>query len=120
MIPSPGWDLDGAAESGGLFGLPHLPEEARVRVLGVPYEATVSYGAGTAEALDAVMHASKQVELHAGPWREGVALLPGADLVRAWNDEAARKQLLKLFEALGPTHELTQSGRRRLSSVLFS
>ncbi|MEK9753598.1 MAG: thioredoxin [Rhodospirillaceae bacterium] len=39
---------------------------------------------------------------------------------RAWNDEAARKQLLKLFEALGPTHELTQSGRRRLSSVLFS
>lgn len=90
MIPSPGWDLDGAAESGGLFGLPHLPEEARVRVLGVPYEATVSYGAGTAEALDAVMHASKQVELHAGPWREGVALLPGADLVRAWNDEASR------------------------------
>lgn len=39
---------------------------------------------------------------------------------RTWNDEAARKQLLKLFEALGPTHELTVSGRRRLSSVLFS
>ena len=39
---------------------------------------------------------------------------------RAWNDEAARKQLLKLFEALGPTHELTASGRRLLSSVLFS
>ena len=39
---------------------------------------------------------------------------------RAWNEEAARKQLLKLFEALGPTHELTVSGRRRLSSVLFS
>ncbi len=39
---------------------------------------------------------------------------------RTWNDEAARKQLLKLFEALGPMHELTQSGRRLLSSVLFS
>ncbi len=39
---------------------------------------------------------------------------------RAWNDDAARKQLLKLFEALGPTHELTLAGRRRLSSVLFS
>jgi putative thioredoxin len=39
---------------------------------------------------------------------------------RAWNDEAARKQLLKFFEALGPTHELTVSGRRRLSSLLFS
>ncbi len=38
---------------------------------------------------------------------------------RAWNEEAARKQLLKLFEALGPTNPLTQSGRRRLSSLLF-
>ena len=39
---------------------------------------------------------------------------------RAWNDEAARKQLVKIFEALGPTHPLTVSGRRRLSSLLFS
>lgn len=39
---------------------------------------------------------------------------------RAWNDEAARKQMLKLFEALGPIHPLTVSGRRRLSALLFS
>ncbi|HUC62019.1 MAG TPA: co-chaperone YbbN [Alphaproteobacteria bacterium] len=39
---------------------------------------------------------------------------------RKWNDEAARKQLVKLFEALGPTHPLVASGRRRLSSLLFS
>lgn len=39
---------------------------------------------------------------------------------RTWNEEAARKQLLKMFEALGPTHELVASGRRQLSSVLFS
>jgi putative thioredoxin len=39
---------------------------------------------------------------------------------RGWNDEAARKQLLKIFEALGPTHELTLAGRRRLSSLMFS
>jgi putative thioredoxin len=39
---------------------------------------------------------------------------------RAWNDAAARTQLLKIFEALGPTHELTVGGRRRLSSILFS
>ncbi len=38
----------------------------------------------------------------------------------AWNDEAARTQLLKIFEALGPTDERTLSGRRQLSSVLFS
>ncbi len=45
------------------------------------------------------------------------------DLIRlnkAWNDEAGRMQLLKVFEALGPTHPLTVDGRKRLSSVLFS
>lgn len=39
---------------------------------------------------------------------------------RDWQDQAARKQLVKFFEALGPTHPATISGRRQLSSVLFS
>ncbi|MEE9140005.1 MAG: co-chaperone YbbN [Alphaproteobacteria bacterium] len=39
---------------------------------------------------------------------------------KEWNDQAARKQLLKLFEALGGSHPLTVSGRRQLSSVLFA
>jgi putative thioredoxin len=39
---------------------------------------------------------------------------------RTWNDEAARKQLLKLFEAIGQTDPLTVESRRRLSSILFS
>ncbi|MCG8509443.1 MAG: tetratricopeptide repeat protein, partial [Rhodospirillales bacterium] len=39
---------------------------------------------------------------------------------REWNEEAARMQLIKIFDALGPTHPLTVQGRRQLSSVLFS
>jgi putative thioredoxin len=39
---------------------------------------------------------------------------------RAWNDEAARKQLLTFFEALGPMDPLVVSARRQLSSILFS
>jgi putative thioredoxin len=39
---------------------------------------------------------------------------------REWSDQAARKQLLKLFEALGPTDPLTVQARKRLSSILFS
>jgi putative thioredoxin len=39
---------------------------------------------------------------------------------RKWNDDAARKQLVKFFEALGPAHALTVSGRRRLSSLMFA
>jgi putative thioredoxin len=39
---------------------------------------------------------------------------------RSWNEEAARKQLVKFFEAWGPKDEFTIAGRRKLSSVLFS
>lgn len=39
---------------------------------------------------------------------------------RQWNDDGARKQLVKFFEAWGPKDEFTLLGRRRLSSLLFS
>jgi putative thioredoxin len=39
---------------------------------------------------------------------------------RQWNDDAARKQLVQFFDAWGPTDEMTVSGRRRLSTLLFS
>lgn len=39
---------------------------------------------------------------------------------RKWSDDAARKQLVQLFEAWGPTDEATVAGRRRLSSILFA
>jgi putative thioredoxin len=39
---------------------------------------------------------------------------------RTWNDEAARKQLLTVFEAAGMTSDVARNGRRRLSSILFS
>lgn len=39
---------------------------------------------------------------------------------RDWNEDAARTELLKIFEALGPTDPMTNAGRRKLSSVLFS
>ena len=39
---------------------------------------------------------------------------------REWNDQAARKQLLTVFEAAGQMSELAKQGRRRLSAILFS
>jgi putative thioredoxin len=39
---------------------------------------------------------------------------------RAWNDDAARKQLLQLFDAWGPSDASTIAGRQRLSSLLFA
>src|SRR3984893_5513703 len=39
---------------------------------------------------------------------------------RKWNDDGARKQLVQLFDAWGPTDEATVAGRKRLSSILFA
>jgi putative thioredoxin len=39
---------------------------------------------------------------------------------RAWNDEAARLQLLKFFESWGAGDEVTMAARRKLSAILFS
>ena len=39
---------------------------------------------------------------------------------REWNEGAAKEQLFKLFDALGPKDPLVQKGRRRLSSMIFA
>jgi putative thioredoxin len=39
---------------------------------------------------------------------------------REWNEQAARKQLVKFFEAMGGADPLTLSARRRLSALMFS
>lgn len=47
-------------------------------------------------------------------------LLTSIRLDREWNDGEARKQLLKLFEAIGLTDKITVAARRKLSTLLFS
>lgn len=39
---------------------------------------------------------------------------------REWNEQAARKQLLVVFDAAGGASEIARDGRRRLSSILFA
>ncbi|MEI9891477.1 MAG: tetratricopeptide repeat protein [Caulobacteraceae bacterium] len=39
---------------------------------------------------------------------------------REWNDQAARKQLLDVFEAAGQMSDVAKQGRKRLSAILFS
>ena len=60
--------------------------------------------------------------LYAGGNAEGAIqhLLDIVKRSRTWNEEAARKELLKIFEALGHTNEFTIKGRRGLSVILFS
>jgi putative thioredoxin len=39
---------------------------------------------------------------------------------REWNDQAARRELLTIFEAAGGGSDIARDGRRRLSSILFA
>ncbi|MET0545554.1 MAG: tetratricopeptide repeat protein, partial [Caulobacterales bacterium] len=48
------------------------------------------------------------------------ALLDIIAVNKDWNEGAARALLLKIFDASGPGSDLAKSGRRRLSSILFS
>ena len=60
--------------------------------------------------------------LDAGGDRDGAVeeLLTLVKLDRKWNEEAARKQLVVLFEAMGFTDPRSVEGRRKLSGILFS
>ena len=66
--------------NGRLFGLPFGPEEAEVVLIPVPWEATVSYRAGTAQGPAAILAASPQLDFYdpdlPDGWQTGVALLP--------------------------------------------
>lgn len=57
----------------------------------------------------------------AGEQAEGIEhLLEIVRRDREWGEEGARKQLVTIFEALGPSDPLTVTARRALSSILFS
>lgn len=60
----------------GMYGLPFSEEESDIVIVPVPWEVTVSYGGGTADAPDAVFEASYQVDLYdplvADAWKYGI------------------------------------------------
>ncbi len=63
-----------------IFGLPFLEDDARLVILPVPWEVTVSYNAGTARAPEHVFKASLQVDLFDSEikdaWKQGYFMRP--------------------------------------------
>ncbi len=86
------FDPNAPTSADGIFGLPHAPEDSRVVLLPVPWEATVSYGSGASEGPAAILRASRQVDLldrdTGKPYESGIAMLPISETVRAWSNEA--------------------------------
>jgi len=63
-----------------IFGVPTDEENARVVILPIPWEVTVSYGAGTARAPEAIMKASYHMDLYdaemPNAWKQGYFMKP--------------------------------------------
>lgn len=75
------FDINGAANpNNNIFGLPFTEEDARVVILPIPWEVTVSYGAGTARSAEHIFKASLQIDLFDAEmpdaWREGYYMRP--------------------------------------------
>jgi agmatinase len=99
-------------------------EEARVVILPVPYEATVSYGRGTAMGPEAILRASAQLELYdeqlgaepnrCGIWTDRMVELPGESTAQAVQDLADRfgawMDAGKWVVMLGGEHSITLAG----------
>ncbi|MBD2197327.1 MULTISPECIES: agmatinase SpeB [Calothrix] len=65
--------------NGNLLGLPGDYESANLIVFGVPWEVTVSYGAGTANGPQQILDASTQLDLfdfdHPDGWKQGIFMM---------------------------------------------
>ncbi len=100
-----------AAPGSGVFGLPHSVAEARVVLVPVPFEATTSYGGGAARGPEAILEASRQVDLWDAetgrPYESGIHMLPIPEQIRTL-DRTARADAKRIIEAGG----LPPSGAR--------
>src|SRR5438093_8063605 len=64
MLDLSSFDPDSAGNpNNNIFGLPFSEEDARVVLLPIPWEVTVSFGSGTARAAEQIFKASLQVDL---------------------------------------------------------
>ncbi len=91
----PSFDPNAAADpDGGIYGLPHSAAEARVILVPVPFAATVSYGGGAERGPDAILAASRQVDLYdlefGRTYEAGIHLLPAEPTVLADHGSARR------------------------------
>jgi agmatinase len=97
------FDVAGPGDpSGSVFGLPFDERESNVVLVPVPWEATTSYGRGTAKGPAAIRAASPQLDLFDGelaarglarPWAYGIHMRAEDPRVCEWNARASEHAL---------------------------
>lgn len=115
------FDPDAAAGAGsGIYGLPFSSEDAAVVVVPVPFEATTSYGGGTSNGPQAVLEASRQVDLFdhetGRAYAKGIAMLEIPENVLAWNREA-KKIAATVIEQGGVVDDETREAAEKVNEI---
>ena len=113
------FDPDAPATAGsGIYGLPFAPEDSKVVIVPVPFEATTSYGGGTSKGPAAVLEASRQVDLFdhetGKPYASGIAMLPISRDVARWNREA-KALAATVIDKGGPVDKKTRDAAKRVN-----
>ncbi len=97
------FDPDAAATSDGLFGLDTLPDQARIVVVPVPWQATTSFRRGTRGGPEALLRASWQVDLEdldvGAVWQAGIAMTTPDPRIEAWDREVEADALAVIASA---------------------
>ncbi len=89
-------------------------KECRFQVIPVPYEASVSYGAGTADGPASILHASQQLEVWTGkniPSTQGIFTWPEVDC------EGGAEEVLSRIEA-STEHALAHGSHNAIPVLL--
>lgn len=101
----------GAADS-NVFGLPYTLDESELILIPVPWEATVSYGAGTSDGPAAIFEASRQVDLFhplvPQIWTKKIAMADSSAELKRRSDEARAKATVIMDQLVAgePVNEL--------------
>lgn len=87
-------------DNGNLLGLPFDYESAQTIVFGVPWEVTVSYGAGTASGPQRVLEASRQLDIYdfdyPDGWKQGIFMAPIPEQIQQKN-ETLRQEATRII-----------------------
>lgn len=98
--------------NGNLLGLPFDYESANLIVFGVPWEVTVSYGAGTANGPQQILDASTQLDLfdfdHPDGWKQGI-FMPEISQDILEKNKYYRAEAAKIIERLAQGKQLADS-----------
>ena len=113
------FDPDGPAPAeSGIYGLPFAPEDSKIVIVPVPFEATTSYGGGTSKGPQAVLDASKQVDLFdqetGRPYAHGIAMLDIPKEVARWNRDA-KKIAASVIEKGGAVDRATRAAAAKVN-----